>query len=122
MAALLPVGALAANLLQAALLSGLAGGTAFALPLQAASVLLSAGSLFALGPVMAARLASLAPQARGFVLACNASAIFLGQAGGAALGGAGIAAGGLAGAALAGALMGVPSLWLARGLGRPATS
>jgi predicted MFS family arabinose efflux permease len=116
LAALLPLGAVAGNLLQAALLSGLAAGTALALPLQAVAVLASAGSLFALGPVVTARLATLAPQARGFILACNASAIFLGQAGGAALGGAGIAALGLPGAALAGAAMGLPALWLARGL------
>jgi predicted MFS family arabinose efflux permease len=118
LAALLPLGALAGNLLQAALLAGLAAGTALALPLQAVAVLASAGSLFALGPVVTARLAVLAPQARGFILACNASAIFLGQAGGAALGGLGIWAGGLAGAALAGALIGLPALWLARGLRR----
>lgn len=118
LAALLPIGALAGNLLQAALLSGFAAGSAAAMPLQAAAVLASAGSLFALGPVVTARLAVLAPEARGFILACNASAIFLGQAGGAALGGAGIALGGLAGAALAGALMGAPALWLARGLVR----
>lgn len=119
-AALLPAGALAANLLQAALLAGLALGTAFALPLQAVAVVVSAGSLFALAPVITARLAALAPDARGFVLACNASAIFLGQAGGAALGGLGIGMMGLAGAGLAGALVGVPALWLARGLVRPA--
>jgi predicted MFS family arabinose efflux permease len=118
LAALLPLGALAGNLLQAGLLAGLAAGTALALPLQAVAVLASAGSLFALGPVVTARLAVLAPQARGFILACNASAIFLGQAGGAALGGLGIWAGGLAGAALAGALIGLPALWLARGLRR----
>jgi predicted MFS family arabinose efflux permease len=64
----------------------------------------------------------LAPQARGFVLACNASAIFLGQAGGAALGGIGIAALGLGGAGIAGALAGLPALWLARGLSRPPAS
>jgi predicted MFS family arabinose efflux permease len=121
LAALLPLGALAGNLLQAALLSGLAAGSAAAMPLQAVAVLASAGSLFALGPVVTARLAVLAPEARGFILACNASAIFLGQAGGAALGGAGIALGGLAGAALAGALMGAPALWLARGLVRRAS-
>jgi predicted MFS family arabinose efflux permease len=121
-AALLPAGALAANLLQAALLAGLAAGSALAAPLQALAVVVSAGSLFALAPTVTARLAVLAPEARGFVLACNASAIFLGQAGGAALGGAGIALLGLAGAGLAGALAGLPALWLARGLARPGTS
>lgn len=121
-AALLPAGALGANLLQGALLAGLAAGTAAALPLQAAAVLLSAGSLFALGPVLGARLGALAPQARGFVMACNSSAIFLGQAGGAALGGLGIAAFGLVGAAMAGVAAGLAALWLARGLARPAAS
>uniref|UniRef100_UPI0038CD547E hypothetical protein n=1 Tax=Neoroseomonas rubea TaxID=2748666 RepID=UPI0038CD547E len=60
------------------------------------------------------RLATLAPEARGFVMACNASAIFLGQAGGAAAGGAGIAAFGLPGAGLAGAAFAVPAFLLAR--------
>jgi predicted MFS family arabinose efflux permease len=121
-AALLPAAALAANLLQTALLLGLATGSAFAMPLQAVAVLLSAGALFALGPALGARLAALAPEARGFVMACSSSAVFLGQAGGAALGGLGIALIGLAGAGLAGVLAALPALWLARGLGRGAAS
>lgn len=113
-AALLPAGVLAANLLQAALLAGLLAGTWLALPLQAIAVLVSAGCLFALGPAVGTRLAALAPEARGFVMACNASAIFLGQAGGAAAGGAGIALMGLPGAGLAGAAFAVPAFLLAR--------
>lgn len=113
-AALLPAGVLAANLLQAALLAGLFAGTAFALPLQAVAVLAAAGCLFALGPAVGTRLATLAPEARGFVMACNASAIFLGQAGGAAAGGLGIAMFGLPGAGLAGAAFAVPAFLLAR--------
>ncbi len=121
-AALLPAGMLGANLLQGALLLGWAGGSALGLPLQALSVLVSAGCLFALSPVVGARLAMLAPGARGFVLACNSSAIFLGQAGGAALGGLGIALFGLAGAGLLGAAAAVPAMLLARGLARPPAS
>jgi len=118
----LPAAILVANLLQAALLAGAAGGGALGLPLQALSVLLSAGALFALATVVAARLGALAPEARGFVMACNGSAIFLGQAGGAALGGAGIALFGLTGAGIAGALAALPAFWLAAVLRRPSGS
>jgi MFS transporter, DHA1 family, inner membrane transport protein len=96
-AAWLPAAILGANLLQAALLGGLADGSGFGLPLQALAVLLSAGALFALSTVASARLAVLAPGVRGFVMACNGSAVFLGQAAGAAFGGAGIALLGAAG-------------------------
>lgn len=121
-AAWLPAAILGANLLQAALLGGLADGSGFGLPLQALSVLVSAGALFALATVVSARLAMLAPEARGFVMACNGSAVFLGQAAGAALGGAGIALLGLAGAGLAGTLAALPAFWLASALRRPGGS
>ncbi|WP_137125478.1 MFS transporter [Roseomonas sp. HF4] len=121
-ARLLPAGAFGANLLQVGLLAGIAAGSLLAPALQAVAVLVSAGSLFALGPVLGARLAMLAPAARGFVMACNSSAIFLGQAAGAALGGLGIALGGLGGAGLAGAAAALAAMWLARGLGRSPAS
>jgi len=121
-AAWLPAAILGANLLQAALLAGLAEGSGFGLPLQALSVLVSAGALFALATVVSARLATLAPEARGFVMACNGSAVFLGQAAGAALGGAGIALLGLAGAGIAGTLAALPAFWLASALRRPGGS
>ncbi|MBR0682267.1 MFS transporter [Roseomonas eburnea] len=117
-AVLLPIGVLAANLLQAGLLTGVADGTGMGLPLQAAAVLLSAGCLFALATVVAARLGMLAPEARALVMACNGSSIFLGQAGGAALGGLGIALLGLPGAGLVGALAAIPALLLTRDLTR----
>lgn len=119
-AVLLPVGVLAANLLYIILLAGMADGSGVALPLQALAVLVSAGCLFAQSPVVASRLAMLAPEARGFVMACNASSIFLGQAGGAALGGLGIAMMGLPGAGVAGALAAIPAALLAWRLVRPA--
>ncbi|MEO3472141.1 MFS transporter [Roseomonas sp. CAU 1739] len=121
-ALLLPAGVLAANLLYTVLLAGMADGSGLALPLQAVAVLVSAGCLFAQSPVVASRLAMLAPEARGFVMACNASSIFLGQAGGAAAGGLGIAMLGLAGAGVAGAVAAVPAVLLARHLMRRAPS
>jgi predicted MFS family arabinose efflux permease len=121
-ALLLPVGVLAANLLYIALLAGMADGTGLALPLQAVAVLVSSGCLFAQAPVVASRLAMLAPEARGFVMACNASSIFLGQAGGAALGGLGIALLDLPGAGVAGAVAALPAIILARRLLRRPSS
>jgi predicted MFS family arabinose efflux permease len=118
---LLPAGVLAANLLYGVLLGGAADGSIVALPLQAVAVLVSAGCLFAQSPVVASRLAMLAPESRGFLMACNASSIFLGQAGGAALGGLGIAMLGLPGAGVAGAAAAVPAVLLAHHLLRRAT-
>jgi predicted MFS family arabinose efflux permease len=103
-ALLLPLGVVAAHLLQAALLVWPAGGGWLATGLQAATILLSAASLFALTPVISARLVLLVPDARSVVLAANSSSLFLGQAMGAALGGGAIAVVGLPGIGLAGAL------------------
>jgi len=93
---------LAGQALQTALLAGLAGGRGFAIPLQALAILLTAGGLFALTPMIQARLVALAPDARGIVLAGASAASTLGQAAGAALGGAAIAGLGLVGIGVAG--------------------
>lgn len=63
--------------------------------------------MFALSPVISARLVLLAPEARSVVLAANSSSVFLGQAAGAAAGGAAILLVGLPGIGLAGALAAV---------------
>ena len=118
----LPPGILAAQLAQAALLAGAADGTAFALPVQALAVFVSAASLFALGPVVSSRLVALAPEARAVALAGNASAVFLGQAGGAAAGGLAYAALGPPGFGLAGAGFALLALWAAFRLARAARS
>jgi predicted MFS family arabinose efflux permease len=95
--------------------------------LQAAQVVLATGALFAASPVLQGRLVQAAPEARGLVLAANATAVFLGQAGGAALGGLGLvmaekAGAGLLGAAAAGVLLAVAGALLAMGAASPATA
>ena len=90
-----------ASLTQLALLSGAADGLRAAPFLQGAAILASAGSLFALSPLIQSHLVGLVPEARGVVLGANSSALFLGQASGALLGGLGIALLGLPGIAAA---------------------
>jgi len=89
--------------LQAVLLRGaLLPGSSLAIGLQLFAVLLTAAGLFALTPLIQGGLVEAAGEARGVALAFNGSALFLGQAGGAALGGAAISLGGLQFTALAG--------------------
>ena len=73
-----------------------------AVPL-AALVFTGSFALFALAPLVQARLLGLAPRDRAVALALNGAVIFAGQGTGAAFGGAVIAAGGLAWNGLAGA-------------------
>ena len=94
-----------ASLTQLALLSGAADGLRAAPFLQGAAILVSAGSLFALSPLIQSHLVGLVPEARGLVLGMNSSALFLGQASGALLGGLGIALLGLPGIAAAAAAL-----------------
>lgn len=94
---------LAGQTLSTVLLAGAADGTVLPIPLQALAILMTAGGLFALVPMVQARLVALAPDARGIVLAGGAAASTLGQAVGAALGGVAIALVGIAGVGLAGA-------------------
>jgi predicted MFS family arabinose efflux permease len=103
LALLLPLGVAAGHLGQAWLLWAMADGSLAAIVLQGGFILLTAASMFALSPVISARLVLLAPEARSVVLAANSSALFLGQAAGAAAGGAAILLVGLPGIGLAGA-------------------
>lgn len=76
----------------------------------ALALLLGAGALFALSPIVQTRLVGVAPHALNVVLALNSSAIFLGQGVGTVVGGLAIEALGLAYVGLAGgsiALLGV---------------
>lgn len=86
---------------------------------QGAAIVLGAGCLFALSPIVQAQLVGQAPDARGVVLAFNSSTIFLGQAAGAGLGGLAIALSGLPAVGVAGAAVGLLGLILALRL--PAT-
>jgi predicted MFS family arabinose efflux permease len=104
LALLLPLGVAAGHLGQAWLLWAMADGSLPAIILQGGFILLTAASMFALSPVISARLVLLAPEARSVVLAANSSAVFLGQAAGAAAGGVAIWLVGLPGIGLAGAL------------------
>jgi predicted MFS family arabinose efflux permease len=104
LALLLPLGVAAGHLGQAWLLWAMADGSLLAIILQGAFILLTAASMFALSPVISARLVLLAPESRSVVLAANSSSVFLGQAAGAAAGGAAILLVGLPGIGLAGAL------------------
>jgi DHA1 family inner membrane transport protein len=81
--------------------------------LQAAQVVIATAALFAVSPVLQARLVAAAPDARGLVLAANFCAVSLGQAAGAALGGLGLAASGLVGAAAVGVLAALAGMGLA---------
>lgn len=76
-----------------------------ALPVHALTILASAACLFAMGPLVQARLVACAPSASAVVLALNGSMIFLGQGVGAVLGGAAIAYLGLSFVGYAGALI-----------------
>ena len=104
LALLLPLGVAAGHLGQAWLLWAMADGSLLAVVLQGAFILLTSASMFALSPVISARLVLLAPDARAVVLAANSSSLFFGQAAGAAAGGAAILLIGLPGIGLAGAL------------------
>lgn len=77
--------------------------------LQAGQVVFASAALFAVSPVMQARLVAAAGPARGLVLAANFCAVSAGQAAGASLGGLALGGAGLVGAAavavLAAALM-----------------
>ncbi|MCS6930883.1 MAG: MFS transporter [Acetobacteraceae bacterium] len=103
LALLLPLGVAAGHLGQAWLLWAMADASPPAIMLQGGFILLTAACMFALSPVISARLVVLAPDARSVVLAANSSSVFLGQAAGAAAGGAAILLLGLPGIGLAGA-------------------
>lgn len=81
--------------------------------LQGGCILGTSFALFALAPIVQARLVGLVPAARTVVLAGNASALFLGQAAGAALAGVGIAVLGLVGIGVMGVVLSVAALGLA---------
>lgn len=102
--------AVALALLVAALWQwGLLAGGRLSPALQAGQVVFASAALFAVSPVMQARLVAAAGPARGLVLAANFCAVSAGQAAGAALGGLALGPAGLLGAAavsvLAAALM-----------------
>ncbi|MBU8541517.1 MFS transporter [Falsiroseomonas tokyonensis] len=80
------------------------------------SLVVFAGSaaLFALAPLVQARLMGLAPQDRSVALALNGAVIYAGQGAGAAYGGAVIAGAGLAWTGLAGAMLALAGAALAR--------
>jgi predicted MFS family arabinose efflux permease len=119
---LMPLVIIAAQLLQVALLEGFLRGGILVIPAQALALLASSTAIFAMMPMVQARLVTLAPDARGVVMAANASGIYLGQASGAALGGLAIALGGLPGMSIAGALMACIGLVLAISVARGANS
>jgi DHA1 family inner membrane transport protein len=119
---LMPLVIIAAQLLQVALLEGFLRGTILVIPAQALALLASSTGIFAIMPMVQARLVALAPDARSVVMAANASGIYLGQASGAALGGLAIALGGLPGMSIAGALMACVGLGLAMMVARGAHS
>jgi predicted MFS family arabinose efflux permease len=121
-ARLMPGIIVAAQLLQAALLLGFLHGSVLVIPAQALALLASSAGIFAIMPMVQARLVALAPDARSVVLAANASGIYLGQASGAALGGAAIAVAGLPGMSIAGALAATCALALAMRVARGAHS
>jgi DHA1 family inner membrane transport protein len=79
------------------------------------SLLVFSGSaaLFALAPLVQARLMGLAPQDRAVALALNGAVVFAGQGTGAAYGGAIIAAGGLGWTGLAGSMLALAGAVLA---------
>jgi predicted MFS family arabinose efflux permease len=104
------------------LLEGFLRGGILVIPAQALALLASSTAIFAMMPMVQARLVTLAPDARGVVMAANASGIYLGQASGAALGGLAIALGGLPGMSIAGALMACIGLVLAISVARGANS
>ncbi|MCK8784056.1 MFS transporter [Roseomonas sp. NAR14] len=117
-AAVLVATLLAALLAHAALLGGAADGTGLATLAQCVVLVFSSGSLFALAPLVQARLVGLAGEARGVALAFNAAALSLGQATGAALGGVALHLGGMPALGVAGAMVAACCLVAARRLGR----
>ncbi|RKK02513.1 MFS transporter [Pseudoroseomonas wenyumeiae] len=121
-AKLMPLVIIAAQLLQVALLEGFLRGSILVIPAQALALLASSTAIFAMMPMIQARLVALAPDARSVVMAANASGISLGQASGAALGGLAIALAGLPGMSIAGALMACIGLGLAIVVARGAQS
>lgn len=84
----------------------------------AGTILLGAAALFALGPVVQARLVEAADGARNVALATNGSMVFLGQGLGAAVGGAVIGARGVEPLGLVGASLALLTAGLAFGLPR----
>ncbi len=110
---LAPAVIIAAQSLQSALLLGFLHGSWLAIPAQGLALLASSTAIFAMMPIVQARLITLAPDARSVVLAANASGVYLGQASGAAVGGLAIAATGLPGIAMAGTLIACGALALA---------
>jgi MFS transporter, DHA1 family, inner membrane transport protein len=110
---LAPLAIIGAQGLQAALLLGFLHGSWLVIPAQGLALLVSSTAIFAMMPVVQSRLITLAPDARGVVLAANASGVSLGQASGAAVGGAAIALAGLPGMSMAGVLVGCCALALA---------
>lgn len=113
----LPLGMIAMQAGQTALLAGAADGSPLAPYLQGLCILGTSFALFALTPIVQSRLANLVPTARTVVLAGNASALFLGQAAGAAFGGIGIAALGLPGIGLMGVVLSAAAAVLAWRIG-----
>jgi DHA1 family inner membrane transport protein len=88
--------------------------------LLALLVFMGSTALFALAPLMQARLMTLAPQDRAVALALSGAVALAGQGLGAALGGAVIAAAGLAWSGAAGALLALGGVALAARAFRPA--
>ena len=110
---LVPAAIVAAQALQASLLLGFLQGSMLAIAAQGLALLVSSMAIFAMMPVVQSRLIALAPDARGVVLAANASGVYLGQASGAAAGGIAIAVAGLPGISIAGTLIACCALLLA---------
>jgi predicted MFS family arabinose efflux permease len=105
---------IAAGLLAAALWQwGLLAGEKISPLLQAGQVVFASAALFAVSPVLQARLVAAAGEARRLVLAANFVAVSLGQAAGAGLGGMALAPAGLTGAAAVGVLAAACMLVLA---------
>lgn len=88
----------------------------------AATILLGASSLFALGPIVQARLVAVAAGARNVALAMNGSMVFLGQGLGAAVGGATLGLGGIEALGLVGAALAAATATLALGVPRRAAT
>ncbi len=88
-------------------------GQAGAITLMALTILCSAATLFALGPLIQTRLISCAPEASAVILALNGSMIFFGQGAGAAFGGLVLDQAGLQALGLAGGFMALVGLLVA---------
>jgi predicted MFS family arabinose efflux permease len=106
--------AVAGALLAAALWQwGLLAGDLHSPLLQCGQVALASAALFAVSPVLQARLVAAAPHARTLVLAANFVAVSLGQGIGAGLGGLALGTTGLVSAAAVGVLAAAAMLILA---------